>query len=90
MVPIYMLRQIGLDVKWNAGEYSVDVTLPKQTASKTSVDARSVAFELLELRKTRSKADYSVQNALRDLGIPANSTPTLATLKQAVKLISLR
>lgn len=29
MVPISMLRQIGLGVEWNAEEYSVDVTLPE-------------------------------------------------------------
>lgn len=33
MVPISMLRQIGLGVEWNAEEYSVDVTLPVVNSS---------------------------------------------------------
>jgi len=31
MIPIYMLRQLGVEVTWNADEYSVDVKLPKQS-----------------------------------------------------------
>jgi hypothetical protein len=30
MVPIYMLRQLGVEVVWNAEEYSVDVKIPSE------------------------------------------------------------
>jgi hypothetical protein len=45
MVPIYMLRQIGLGVEWNAEEYSVDVTLPKAPAQNDQLSSISQYVE---------------------------------------------
>ncbi len=35
MVPIYLLKQLGLDVAWNSNNYSVNLTLPQQSANPT-------------------------------------------------------
>lgn len=77
----------------NSGSYGVSDALAElgfPANATVTVDARSLAIDLVELRKTKKQSDYSVQDALKDLGIPQGSIPTLATLKQAVKLISLK
>ncbi|KRE90472.1 hypothetical protein ASG89_09295 [Paenibacillus sp. Soil766] len=35
MVPIYLLKQLGLGVAWNSSNYSVNVTIPQQSANPT-------------------------------------------------------
>jgi len=45
MVPIYMLRQLGVEVTWNADEYSVDVKIP---ATKEDVDWFKFAIRTMD------------------------------------------
>jgi hypothetical protein len=45
MVPISMLRQIGLGVEWNAEEYSVDVTLPTPNNDESDLKAQIKTME---------------------------------------------
>lgn len=45
MIPIYMLRQIGLEVEWNPDEFSVNLSIPKQV----SIDTDELKTYLLAL-----------------------------------------
>lgn len=51
MVPISMLRQIGLGVEWNADEYSVDVTLPNE--KNDSLDIPGLTREMKSYHVSR-------------------------------------
>src|SRR5690606_38730436 len=55
MVPIYMLRQIGLEVEWNAGEYSVDVKMPMTSTIEQSNDIVDVP------KLTKDMLPYNVE-----------------------------
>jgi hypothetical protein len=38
MVPIYLLKSLGADVKWNQSDYSVDINLPIPSQANTDID----------------------------------------------------
>lgn len=54
MVPIYMLRQIGLSVEWSSEEHSVDVTLPNTEETESSREILDV------IKLTKDMQSYNV------------------------------
>lgn len=60
VVPIYLLKQLGVGVMWNGDDYSVDVTLPttKQT-NKDELDTIKVHGQIAHAAKMQSDlAEY--------------------------------
>jgi hypothetical protein len=118
MVPIYILKKMGIIVEWNAENYSVSMNInftPNKVADPTpapapaysfndavielgftnannmTVAAKELALDLVNVRKTKKQSDYSVYDALSDLGfLSGQGIITLDAKRLAVQAIANR
>jgi hypothetical protein len=118
MVPIYLLKKMGINVAWDADNYSVSMNInftPNKVADPTpapvpsysfndavielgftntnnmTVAAKELALDLVNIRKTKKQSDYSVYDALTDLGFTqGGGIITLDAKRLAVQAIANR
>jgi hypothetical protein len=64
MVPIYLLRQLGVEVEWIAEEYAVDLRLPKRDNSSDAINSLSGYSKLINngllTRKINAKSTFII------------------------------